>query len=181
MGRSALKVKGYTPEQIKAIINENKDYKTGMRLCAVYQMAVGKTSRQVGEIFHTSFKQVTTWVHRFEDQGVAGLADRPGRGRKSRLSDGQKEKLEDLLQEKQPTDYGYNTATWTGPLLIDWIKDHFGISYKKVQIYNIIKSLGFSFQKGKGVYRQADPEEQKAFKSTLKKTPKSAAEDRFAV
>lgn len=170
MGRSVLKVNGYKPEQIKAIIDDNKDYKTAIRLYAVYQVALGKPSRQVGKIFQTSFKQITNWVHQFEAEGVAGLVDKPGRGRKSRLSDAQKETIEHLLQEQQPSDYGYNTATWTGPLLIDWIKDQFGISYKKAQIYNIIKSLGFSFQKGKGVYRKDDPEEQQAFKSALKKT-----------
>jgi transposase len=169
MGRPTLKVKGYKPEQIKAIIDDNKDYKTGMRLFAVYQMALGKSSIQVGEIFHTSFKQITNWVHQFEAQGVAGLVDKPGRGRESRLSAAQKEKIAEVLEDKRPTDYGYNTATWTGPLLIDWMKGQFGITYKKAQIYNIIKSLGFSFQKGKGAYQQADPEKQEEFKTTLKK------------
>lgn len=169
MGRSTLKVKGYQPEQIKAIIDQNRDYKTGIRLFAVYQMALGKPSRQVGNLFHTSFKQITNWVHQFEDQGIAGLVDKPGRGRRSRLSNAQKEEIADLLENKSPTRYGYNSATWTGPLLIDWIEDQFGITYKKAQIYNIIKSLGFSFQKGKGAYRQADPEKQIAFKRALKK------------
>jgi transposase len=169
MGRSTLKVKGYTPGQIKAIINNNKDYKTGMRLFAVYQIALGKSSSQVGEIFHMSFKQITNWVHRFEAQGVAGLADKPGRGRKSRLNPAQKQKIAEVLEDKSPSDYGYNTATWTGALLIEWISEQFGITYKKAQIYNIIKSLGFSFQKGKGAYRQADPEKQEEFKNALKK------------
>jgi transposase len=169
MGRPTLKVKGYTPEQIQAIINNNKDYKTAMRLFAVYQIALGKSSSQVGEIFHMSFKQITNWVHRFEAEGPAGLVDKPGRGRKSRLSTAQQEKIAEVLEDKRPSDYGYNTATWTGPLLIDWVKEKFGITYKKAQIYNIIKSLGFSFQKGRGAYRQADPEKQEEFKTALKK------------
>src|SRR5699024_5508061 len=131
------------PEKIKAIINENKDYKTAVRLFAVYQVALGKSSTQVGEIFHMSFKQITNWVHRFEAEGVAGLVDKSGKGRKSRLSSAQKKEIAKVLEDKKPSDYGYNTATWTGPLLIDWIAGKFGITYKKAQIYNIIKSLGF--------------------------------------
>jgi transposase len=111
MGRSASKVKGYKAEQIKALIDENSDYKTAMRLCAVYQKALGKTSRQIAAWFQVSFKQVLNWVHQFEEQGVEGLIDEPGRGRKPRLNEGQKEEISKLLTEKLPSDCGYNSAT----------------------------------------------------------------------
>ena len=41
----------------------------------------------------------------------------------------------------------FNSATWTGPLLIEWIKREYNISYKKAQIYNILKKLGLTYQK----------------------------------
>ena len=171
MGRTVLKIKGYTPEEIKSLFNEKKELRTGMRLYAVYQVALGKPSRQLEDFYNVSFKQILNWAHRFEEEGLAGLSDRPGRGRKPLLDDGQKKELAEVLQEKQPGEFGYNSATWTGPLLIDWIKDRFGAEYKKVQIYNIIKSLGFSFQKGKGFFPEADSEKQGEFKEALKKTP----------
>lgn len=171
MGRTVLKIKGYTPEKIRSLFNERKDLKTGMRLYAVYQVALGKPSRQLEDFYNVSFKQILNWAHRFEEEGLSGLSDKPGRGRKPFLSEEQKKELADVLLEKQPEEFGYNSATWTGPLLIVWIKDHFGVEYKKVQIYNIIKSLGFTFQKGKGVFPEADSKKQEEFKEALKKTP----------
>ncbi|EON77582.1 hypothetical protein ADIS_1801 [Lunatimonas lonarensis] len=79
--------------------------------------------------------------------------------------------LSDLLLGESPVGHGYNTETWTGPVLIDWVDKNFGVRFKKAQIYNIIKKLGFSYQKAKGFYPEADQEAQEDFKDSLKKTP----------
>lgn len=170
MGRPVLKIKGYAPEDIKALIRKDERYTLGIRLYAVYQVALGVPSRKLEELFHTSFKQILNWAHRFEEEGIEGLKDKPGRGRKSSLSAEQKNSLSELLLNRSPVDYGYNTETWTGPILIDWVKLNFGVEFKKAQIYNIIKQLGFSHQKAKGFYPEADPKSQDEFKEDLKKT-----------
>ena len=71
-----------------------------------------------------------------------------------------------------PEDHGYNSATWTGPMLIEWINKYFKVEYKKAQIYNILKRLGFSYQKGRGIFPEADEQKQEVFKEALKKTPR---------
>lgn len=170
MGRKSLEVKGYTPDQIKSLFCTDDKYKIGLRLYAVYQISLGQPSRKLEDLYNTSFKQITNWVHRFEQEGIDGLRDKPGRGRKSRLSADQQKEVYDLLISKPPESYGYNTDTWTGPLLIDWIEEHFTITFKKAQIYNIIKKMGFSYQKTKGFYPESDSEKQEEFKEMLKKT-----------
>lgn len=169
MARSVLQVKGYSPESIKALMRKDERYTVGVRLYAVYQVSKGQSSRKLEDLYNTSFKQITNWVHRFEAEGLEGLRDKKGRGRKERLSTEQKVILSAILHEEMPIKYGYNTATWTGPLLIDWIKKEFNIVYKKAQIYNILKTLGFSYQKGKGIYPEADKKKQEEFKNALKK------------
>jgi len=74
-------------------VRNTKKYKIGLRLYAVYQVSLGKPSRKLEELYNTSFKQITNWVHRFEKEGLEGLRDKPGRGRKSRLSEAQREVL----------------------------------------------------------------------------------------
>lgn len=170
MAKPVLQIKGYTAESIKALIRKDERYTIGLRLYAVYQVAKGQPSRKVEDLYNTSFKQITNWVHRFEAEGLEGLRDKEGRGRKDRLTSEQKQKIALLLKKESPTKFGFNTATWTGPLLIIWIKKKFKIEYKKAQIYNIIKLLGFSYQKGKGIFPEADKDQQEQFKSTLKKT-----------
>lgn len=171
MGRKVLTIKNHTPEDIKALFDSNEKYKIGLRLFAVYQVALGRASRKLEEFYDTSFKQITNWVHRFDEEGIEGLKDKPGRGRKGLLSEEQRNEIKALLERESPTTHGYNTETWTGPILIDWIERKFGVTYKKAQIYNIIKQLGFSHQKAKAAYPEADQKAQDEFKDTLKKTP----------
>lgn len=170
MAKPVLKIKGHTAESIKALIRKDERYTIGLRLYAVYQVAKGQSSRKLEDLYNTSFKQITNWVHRFEQEGLEGLKDKEGRGRKDKLSSNQKQAIARLLKDESPTKYGFNTGTWTGPLLINWIKNEFAIEYKKAQIYNIIKSLGFSYQKGRGIFPETDKEKQEDFKSALKKT-----------
>jgi transposase len=175
MARPTLQVKGYTPEKIKALFRNDERYTIGLRLYAVYQVSLGQSSRNLEELYNTSFKQITNWVHQFEDSGVEGLKDKEGRGRTSRLNKEQEDEIKEMVLSKPPSDYGFNTATWTGPLLIEWIKTHYKIVYKKAQIYNILKKLGFSYQKGRGIFPEADRYKQESFKEALKKTTRRKA------
>ena len=170
MAKPVLQVKGYTPESIKGLIRKDERYTIGVRLYAVYQVSKGQPSRKLEDLYNTSFKQITNWVHRFEAEGLEGLRDKKGRGRKDLLTLDQKQEITKVLKNELPTKFGFNTATWTGPLLISWIKTEFKIEYKKAQIYNIIKALGFSYQKGRGIFPEADKDRQEEFKNALKKT-----------
>ena len=174
MARPVLKVSKHRPEEIKAMFRDDERYTIGIRLYAVYQVALGQPSRKLEELYNTSFKQITNWVHRFEQEGIDGLRDKEGRGRTARLNDGQRTHIQSLIKEN-PEDHGYNSATWTGPMLIEWIEKEYGIIYKKAQIYNILKSLGFSYQKGRGIFPETDAEKQEVFKEALKKTARRKA------
>lgn len=169
MGLVVLKVKGYTSEQIHDLFRKDERYTIGIRLYAVYQVSLGKSSRKVEELYNTSFKQITNWVHRFENEGIEGLRDKPGRGRKSLLTQEQLDELRNILLHQSPVDYGFNTETWTGPMIQDQIKKKFGVEYKKAQVYNIIKKLGFTYQKGKQTYPEASQEAKDEFSEALKK------------
>lgn len=175
MARPVLNVKGYQPEQIKALFRKDERYTIGIRLYAIYQVSLGQPSRKLEELYNTSFKQITNWVHQFEREGINGLRDKEGRGRKPKLIAGQLTRIKELLLKESPSDHGFNTATWTGPILIEWIKKQYGFEYKKAHIYNIIRSLGFSYQKGKGIFPEADSQKQETFKEGLKKTARRKA------
>ena len=153
---------------ISSQLKRDDKFSQGIRLYAVYQIAKGKDAKDLQELYSTSHKSICNWVHRYNTQGVEGLKDRPRSGRPSLLSYSQKSELEQALQSN-PLDYGYNTATWTGALAIDFVKTRFGIEYKQAQIYNILHSLGFSFQKGKGYFPEMEERTEKL--EAIKKTP----------
>ena len=165
-----LEIKGYSSEEIQLLIDEEKDHKIRLKLCAIYQVSCGKSSRKLEAFYQRSFKQIINWVHRFIKEGVAGLEEVSGRGRKCKLSIEQLAILKETLLNKSPEDFGYNTSTWNGILVIEWIKNNFVIEYKKAQIYVILKKLGLSYQKGKGFYPEASEIKQEEFKEGLKKS-----------
>jgi transposase len=58
-----------------------------------------------------------------------------------------------------PEPYGYHSTTWTGAMVLSYIENTFGVSYKKAQIYNLLHNLGLSFQRGRASYPEAGERE----------------------
>jgi transposase len=172
MSKPKLVVERATAEEIHKMLRKDEKYMTGVRLYAVYQIASGAVSRDLEKIYNVSFKSVCNWVHSFNKYGVEGLKDEPKTGRNPRLTKEQLETIKTTILDKKPSDYNYNTSTWTGPLLIDFIEKQFGVNFKKAQIYNLMKKMGLSYQKGKGVYPEANADNRAEFIGELKKTPK---------
>lgn len=168
MSRVALKVKNYSSDELKALLRKDEKFQQGVRLYACYQVSKGKKPKDLEDIYETSFKSICNWVNKLNEGGVEALIDKEKPGRTSKLSNIQKSEIKELILNKSPEDYHYNSATWTGLLLIDWIKNNYGIEYKKAQIYNILKGLNLTFQKGKGIYPEAIQRDEKV--DVLKKT-----------
>jgi transposase len=153
MSNAPMKVKGYDPAEIKKLLTADEPFVIAIRLYLVYQVALGHPSRQLAEIHNISFKQITTWVHRFELEGLDGLRNRKGRGRKSQLSKSQMNRIKKLALGQLPTDHGYEQSRWTGPLLANWIESNYAIKYERAHIYNLLRKLGIEFYKKKGLVR----------------------------
>jgi transposase len=73
------------------------------------------------------------------------------------------------LQNNGPNEFGYNTATWNGAILKEYIEKRYHVTYKKVQVYNLLKELGFTYQKGRAKY----PERMSRKKRSLKRHKKT--------
>lgn len=151
MGKSVLKIHRAEPREIKKLLSSNEAYTVGIRLYLVYLVALGHSSRKLSELHHISFKQITNWVHRFEKQGIEGLKDRSGRGRKSALSDQQLDRIKTLVLAESPKEYGFQSEKWTGPLLVQWINNEYGLEYQKAQVYNLLNKIGIVFEKKRGL------------------------------
>ncbi|WP_160069975.1 helix-turn-helix domain-containing protein [Sphingobacterium bovisgrunnientis] len=151
MGKSVLQIQRSNATEIKKLLNTNDAYTVGIRLYMVYLVALGYSSRRLSELHNISFKQITNWVHRFEKEGVEGLKDKKGRGRRSNLSDEQLERIKSLVINEKPSDYGYQSVKWTGPLLAQWIDKEYGLAYQKAQVYNLLEKVGIVFEKKKGL------------------------------
>lgn len=168
MGRKVKVLQNYTTEEIKAFIDKDDKCKLGIKLYAIYQFSKGKSSRELEDLYHTSFKQICNWADRFDMEGVEGLANKPRNGRPAKLTCDQLSKLKESLLKK-PEVFGYNTATWSGPLVRDYIEKEFAVAYKQANVYNLMHSLGFSYQRTKGKYPEQDEAKREIAKADIKK------------
>lgn len=151
MGKSVLKIHRAEPREIKKLLSSNESYTVGVRLYIVYLVALGHSSRKLSALHHVSFKQITNWVHRFEEQGIEGLKDKHGRGRKSALSVEQLDRVKSLVLTESPEKYGFQSEKWTGPLLVQWINNEYKLEYQKAQVYNLLDKIGVAFEKKRGL------------------------------
>ncbi|MFO7891969.1 MAG: helix-turn-helix domain-containing protein [bacterium] len=146
-----MKIQRSDPAEIKKMLTTNEAFTVGIRLYIVYLVALGHSSRKLSEIHNISFKQITNWVHRFENEGIEGLKDRKGRGRRSILSDKDMQKIKTIILTEKPEKYGFKSNRWTGPLLRELISHKYGVCYQKAQIYNLLRKIGVRFEKKKGL------------------------------
>lgn len=135
------------------------------RLHGLLLVAQGMSCRQVAQLLGDGARTVAYWVRRFEEEGLAGLAeaDRPGRPR--RLSPSQVDAIDAALRTS-PADFGLGVHLWDGKTLSAFIQQQWGISLGVRQCQRLFRQLGFRLRKPRGVIAKADPDEQERFKKT---------------
>lgn len=171
MSKVALKIENYSSDELRSMLRKDEKFQQAVRLYACYQVSLGKRPKELESIYETSFKSICNWVNRLNKGGVEALIDKVKPGRNNRLGLVEFKEIRDTVLNKLPEQFGFNSATWTGPLLIEFLKRDYSIEYKKAQIYNILKKMGLTFQKGKGIYPESEEREEKL--DDLKKTPGS--------
>jgi len=72
------------------------------------------------------------WAERWNDGGVNGLAPAHGGGRPSKLTDGERQQLRDLLEADQP---------WTTQETRHLIAERFDVTYHPNYIYELLRSF----------------------------------------
>ncbi|MEG3225317.1 MAG: IS630 family transposase [Methanobacteriales archaeon Met13] len=96
--------------------------------------SVEKSANLVGATKATGYNWLRTW----NKDGYDGLQPKPKSGRRSRLFDEDKKKLESMLREKD---------SWITREVQDLVKREFGVEYSSWQIRRIIKSFGMKHAK----------------------------------
>lgn len=150
MAKNTLNSKELNPQEIKNILKSKQEYRVSLRLQMVYMIHQGKSSREVADIYQVSFKQVLNWVHRYKQQGIEGLKDKVGRGRKTSLKEEELDHIRQTILNTAPSEYGYTSKRWTGPLLLRWINKEYKTEFTTTTIYKLLEKTGLEFQNGKG-------------------------------
>ena len=133
------------------------------RLHAVLMVAQGMSARRAAELLGDSPRTVEHWVNRFNQEGLAGLAETPRPGRPPRLSQEQLDRIERVLRES-PRAHGLSVNMWDGKTLSYWIEQTWSVQLGVRQCQRLFRRFGFRLRKPRPMLAHADPEEQQRHK-----------------
>ncbi len=150
------------------------------RLKAITLLWQGKSRQVVVEKLDIDRTSLLKWMHVLLEQGVeAGLkllAQAKQVERSGKLAAEQQAALIDILENHQPSDYGYHQNIFTGKILVELVEKEYHLSLSDQTIYNLLARHGFSYQRGHRDYVNADPLQQQAYGLMLKEALQTRTE-----
>jgi len=152
-------------------IRRSEESRYDHRLHGVLMVAQGLSCTEVARLLGDSPRTVAYWVQRFEEEGLAGLAegDRPGRPR--RLMPEHLERIGAALRGS-PVDWGLSGNLWDGKTLSEFIAREWKITLGARQSQRPFKQLGFRMRKPRPKIAGADPDAQAEYKKTERVRPR---------
>jgi transposase len=118
------------------------------RILALLALSKGNSISQVATLLKVTGETVRLWLQSFLLKGIHSLEKQTSPGRPPKLTKAQKKDLAQII-DKGPEASGYTASCWRSPMLQDLIKEKYGISYSVHYISQLLKNMGFSFQKAR--------------------------------
>lgn len=102
------------------------------------------------------------WLMALLVDGLASLVSRHAGGRKAKLTPTQKKRLCELI-DAGPEAAGFETACWNSILIRVLIEREFGVLYDRFYVCELLRNLGYSFQKARFVSDHLDEVKRQAW------------------
>ncbi len=148
-------------EMVKELTKSlRKAYKSGdvkmvRRILVLLDFSRGDDPAAIASKHGIARSTIYSWLKQLLMEGVTSLKPNWKGGRKSKLSKSQKKCLSDLIKAG-PQAAGYPSGCWSGLLIQDLIWQKFGVLYNAHYVCDLLKSLGFSYQKARFISDHLD-------------------------
>jgi transposase len=114
----------------------------GVRLLEAGEKSQVQIARELG----VSEAAVSMWNKKLQEKGPQALEARKASGRPAKLSQADKQKLEEKLKQGALT-AGFPTEQWTQARVKKVIEQEFGVVYHRDYISRVLDAMGWSVQK----------------------------------
>lgn len=161
----------FTQETVKRLKAElEKAYARGdkravRRLSVLVMIGSQMVLERILALWHVSQQSVYNWLNEFVMYRWDSLEYEKAPGRPPRLTKSQKRKLSDWI-EAGPEACGYTSGCWTSILILDLIWQKFHVLYNRFYVCELLRNLGFSFQKARFVSAHLDEEARQRWMET---------------
>jgi len=122
------------------------DLRMVTRITAISLIGNGVDYSIVTSTLQISSEAIRLWVLNFLVTGPESLKSKKSPGRKPKLTKTQKRQLKAMIV-KGPQNAGYPSACWRSPMIQNLIQEPFGVFYSVHYIAELLKNMGFSYQK----------------------------------
>jgi transposase len=131
---------------------------------AILAVVDGQSLAQVALVLRVHEKTVAAWVWGFCCYGLQSASPKKSTGRPPKLTPTQKEALATLIDEG-PVKAGFRGPCWRSPMIQQLICERFDVFYNVFYIAQLLKNLGFSFQKAAFVSDHLDEHKRQAWRT----------------
>ena len=152
-----------TVGELKTLYRGAKEPTERAHAQVVWLLARGESAKRAAEIAGYSARWVSEVARRYNEGGSGALGDhrRANPGGRFLLDEGQRSELASALDGPAP-----DGGLWTGPKVTAWIAERTGKRTHPQRGWVYLKRLGYSLKTPRSRHRNADAEEQEAFKKT---------------
>ena len=116
----------------------------------------------ITERLRVGHSTVYAWLHAFLRDRYASLQRRKPAGRPAKLAPSQKQRLCDLITAG-PAAAGYHTGCWQAALIQALIWREFGVMYNMHYVSELLRNLGFAYQKARFLSAHLNQEQRQAW------------------
>jgi transposase len=154
-----------SPSELRRLARREHDGRASARLLALANALEGVPREEAARLAGMTGQTLGDWVHRYNEEGVEGLKDRPRSGRPPRLTEGQQAALKALIL-RGPRLKRDGCVAWRARDLCSLVERRFASVYSESGMLRLLKGLDLSSQKARPVHPEADRGAQERFKKT---------------
>ena len=167
-GAIAITRREMTAAELRAASGKAKSARAARRMLAIALVLEGVDRKTAAETCGMDRQTLRDWVHRYNAEGLAGLANRRSAGPPRLLSAEQKALLAALV-EAGPDPKGDGVVRWRRIDLKRRIEAEFGVVMHERTVGKQLRALGFRRLSVRPQHPKADEAAQEAFKKTSRR------------
>lgn len=128
-------------EEVKSLLKQTRDLVVKERLVAVsLYVANNMTMQNIATTLGRNPDTIGRWISKYFEGGIDAIADNRGGDNKSFLTLEDKKELKHIITNTFPITY----KGWDGWIIVDLIKNKYGVTYTRGGVYALMKSLGIT-------------------------------------
>jgi len=132
----------FSASRLRSLAKKSKDGPQARRLLTLAAIYDGATRSEAAKIGGVGLQIIRDWVLRFNAQGPDGLLDRKPPGQPSKLNDGQRRAIAQII-ESGPIPAVHGVVRWRLIDLAQWIFEEFRITIAKQTSSRELRAMGY--------------------------------------